>query len=208
MSAHQTKLDWPSVDSVLTSAYSGIMKIILCLTAVYISLIFKTLPIFASECCEISPCQKICETSSSLKVRSDYYCETYFSSLTELFCGQEVTNGRQIIRTFPACRAGLYFLVTPNCAWPTHDTVEVKLSYQRSDKAQPFEKIFKINLAKDGPKSPLMIGLTGEDWPSASTRLNAWQIEIIGKDGTLLAREQSYAWDNRNQPDFSLSSLF
>ena len=45
-------------------------------------------------------------------------------------------------------------------------------------------------------KKDILIGLTGEDWPSKKTRLIAWKLELRSSDQRILAQKQSFLWEH------------
>jgi len=126
-------------------------------------------------------------------VQVDWFCERDFESISEFLTGKEACTGYWIIRSNPDIREGLYWSIRldkqlQQAAQP----LSINLKYQRSDQAQPQQKVFL--LPHPLPRQTILIGLTGEDWPWANSRLNAWQLQLMDAHGQVQASQQSDAW--------------
>ena len=69
------------------------------------------------------------------------------------------------------------------------------LHVYRSGSLDPKTYPFKIPEDTE-EKKDILIGLTGEDWPSKKTRLIAWKLELRSSDQRILAQKQSFLWEH------------
>jgi len=126
-------------------------------------------------------------------VQVDWFCERDFESMSEFLTGKEACTGYCIVRSHPDIREGLYWSIRlDKQLQQVAQPLSINLKYQRSDQAQPQQKVFL--LPHPLPRQTILIGLTGKDWPSANSRLNAWQLQLIDAHGQIQATQQSDTW--------------
>ena len=116
-----------------------------------------------------------------------------FDRISEYFGGSE-DNGRQVIlRTQRETRAGYYFLVRVKSPLVLPETT-FQLSVIRPDAPEP--KVYRFETAVPAKETVLQLGLTGADWPGGE-KANpvAWKLELLGKDGRVLAEQKSFLWE-------------
>ena len=138
----------------------------------------------------------------------------YFQRILEYFGWPELTANKVIVRSDPAQRAGLYFILEMNkslSSYPPNSAII--LHYFLPKKPWPLKKRFAIPKSIDA-ESELWIGLTGSDsplqyidhtipivdmtsgqkhYPVKYSPL-AWKVEIIDSQGTILTEYQSFLW--------------
>jgi hypothetical protein len=126
-----------------------------------------------------------------VRVYSGWRDAASFKRISEYFDGKENTGGQIVLRTQPDQRAGYYFLVrVANPGAPRK--VTARLQVITNTTAKPAEFLFSPEL-KSG-ESVFHLGLTGADWPDATTNPVAWKLELNDADGQTLISEQSYLW--------------
>lgn len=115
-----------------------------------------------------------------------------FKRISEYFDGKENTGGEAVLRTQPGQRGGYYFLVrvtNPGAA----QTVRAHLQVITDANAKPLDYHFSPGL--NAGDTVFHLGLTGSDWPDATTNPVAWKLDLTDADGKVLATEQSYLWE-------------
>ena len=129
-------------------------------------------------------------------VTERYWDQVEFKRVIEYFTGKEFSGRQLILRSNPAKRSGMYFELSfsekPNAL--TKDSVIVLQMY-RSGALDP--KIYEFKIPEDlHEKRNILLGVTGDDWPSRETKLIAWRMEVRTVDQKLLAQKQSFLWDH------------
>jgi len=123
-----------------------------------------------------------------------YKPEKTFKRILEYIDGEERTGRKIILRTQPEPRAGLYFIVRiseyidelpPGCAFAV-DLI-------RPDIREAQTTRFELP-AKRTPHREIWLGFTGESEPPDESAPVAWQIRLLGPDGTTVARRHSFLW--------------
>ena len=117
-----------------------------------------------------------------------------FSRLTEYFTGQEPRGNRILLRSVPEQRAGLYFSVRLKGgiqALPEGSKAVVEAMHPES--VDPRKHTFDLPAQGKNYKE-LMLGLTGENWPSAKDKPMAWRIQVLDAMGEVLGTSKSYLW--------------
>ncbi|MFH1498774.1 MAG: hypothetical protein ABII82_13215, partial [Verrucomicrobiota bacterium] len=129
---------------------------------------------------------------SLVRVWPEYREAASFKRIAEYFGGSEVRRGQTILRTRPAERDGYYFLtrIKSAAAAPGAILVVQAIRPGQSDAEVHF---FPADLPKGS--HAFLLGLTGEDWTDGQTNPLAWQVRVLGADGSELAREQSFLWE-------------
>ncbi|HEX2099215.1 MAG TPA: hypothetical protein VHF69_01045, partial [Candidatus Synoicihabitans sp.] len=85
---------------------------------------------------------------------------------------------------------GFYWLVrTRSSAAVAAATVEIGVL--RSGETEP--AFHRFTVAIPAGRHPLLIGLTGSDWPDPEERPVAWQVRVLDESAEL-AHEQSFLW--------------
>ena len=116
-----------------------------------------------------------------------------FDSLYEEHTGRELTGRRTLLRSRPADRGGLYFLTrveNPGAALPGATFVLRVISPESTD-----TRAFSFPTDVPAGSWLFQIGLTGKDWAGPRIQPVAWEIELHGADGRLLASARSYLWE-------------
>ena len=129
-------------------------------------------------------------------VAQRYIEESHFKRISEYFTNTENKGGNIIERTDPQQRTGYYFIVDlhwhPGVVIPAG--TKAVLDYIRADNPAPRQAVFTFSTAA-GTWSEIFLGLTGADWPSATTELVAYRLRLETADGQLLAEHKSFLWD-------------
>jgi hypothetical protein len=137
-------------------------------------------------------------------VAQRYIDGSHFMRITEYFDYQENKGGHIIERTDPKDRTGYYFIVDldwhPGVVMPKG--TKVVLDYIRGDNTTPRQAVFTFP-NDQGTWSEVFLGLTGADWPSATTEMVAYKLTFETADGKVLASHQSFLW---NLPDLTQNS--
>jgi hypothetical protein len=100
---------------------------------------------------------------------------------------------RWLVPSDPLNWSGHWFIVQPG---PDVDGRQIREARMRlittADKAER-----RASWQLSGvPRKWLYLGLTGEDWPfGEEVTALAWQLELVDKSGTVLARFQSFLWE-------------
>ena len=127
-----------------------------------------------------------------VRVWPEYRTAESFDRISEYFTGRENTGGQIILRTRPENRAGYYFFTrikTPAAITGARLVLEVIMP----SSADP--RTFTLEVPPLGKGVVLLNpGLTGDDWPDAATRPNAWRLRLLAADGSELFARQSYLW--------------
>ncbi len=127
------------------------------------------------------------------RVWPQWYSADSFQSYYEDRTGHELTGKRTLLRSRPEERGGLYFLTrVENPGGPLAGATFVVrvISPEATD-----TRVF--NFPADIPAGSWLfqIGLTGRDWLGARTYPVAWELELHGADGKVLASARSYLWE-------------
>lgn len=126
------------------------------------------------------------------RVYSGWRDAASFKRISEYFDGKENTGGEPVLRTHPDQRAGYYFLVrVSNSGAPRKVTARLEVITDAT--AKPVEFSFSPELGTGN--TVVRLGLTGPDWPNATTNPVAWKLDLTDADGKLLAVEKSYLWE-------------
>ena len=116
-----------------------------------------------------------------------------FQSFYEDHTGRELTGGWIVLRSQPDQRRGLYFLTrveNPGAQVPGAAFVLRVISPESID-------VRVFSFPADVPKGSKLfeLGLTGGDWPGARYQPVAWELEVQGADGSVMARKTSFLWE-------------
>lgn len=129
-------------------------------------------------------------------VAQRYIEDSHFKRISEYFDNTENKSGHIIERTDPRQRTGYYFIVDldwhPGVVMPAG--TKAVLDYVRADNPAPRQAVFTFSTAAS-TWSEIFLGLTGEEWPSATTELVAYRLRIETADGQVLAEHKSFLWD-------------
>ena len=131
-----------------------------------------------------------------LSVTERYWDQTEFKRVIEYFTGKEFSGRQLILRSNPEKRSGMYFELSfsEKPEELPKDSVIV-LQIYRSGALYP--KLFEFKIPDETRKKrDILLGVTGDDWPSRKTKLIAWRMEVRTVDQKLLAQKQSFLWDN------------
>ena len=130
-----------------------------------------------------------------LSVTERYWDQVEFKRVIEYFTGKEFSGRQLILRSNPEKRSGMYFELSfskkPN-ALPKNSVIVLQM--YRSGALLP--KLYEFKMPQDlREKRDILLGVTGDDWPSRETKLIAWRMEVRTVDQKLLAQKQSFLWD-------------
>jgi hypothetical protein len=117
-----------------------------------------------------------------------------FKRISEYYTGVENESGLQIRRSQPSKRSGYYFLA--RVRHPTVSLAEAKFQLHIITPDAPDPRPVLEFPAGTGPgEDVFQIGLTGKDWPNSKVHPVAWRLDLVAKDGHLLAWSQSFLWE-------------
>ena len=128
-----------------------------------------------------------------VRVWPGYRDAASFTSIGEYFGGTEPIRGRTVLRSQPDSREGFYWLVRTRADEALAD-LRLEITVLRTD--PPDTEHFEFNFSLPAGSHPVYAGLTGSDWTDPETRPRAWHLTILTRDGTVLATEQSFLWEN------------
>jgi hypothetical protein len=116
-----------------------------------------------------------------------------FASLYEDHTGRELVGGWIVLRSQPDQRGGLYFLArveNPGAQVPGATFVLRVISPGSID-----TRVFRFSADIPRGSKLFEIGLTGKDWAGARVQPVAWELEVQGADGSVMARKTSFLWE-------------
>ena len=128
-----------------------------------------------------------------VRVWPGYRDAASFTSLGEYFSDHDAPNQEGVLRTQLRARAGFYWLIR-TATDTAHPASTLTLRLLRAGQSAVETHTFTVDLAAGG--QALHAGLTGRDWIDPEERPIAWQITITAADGTPLASEQSFLWND------------
>lgn len=143
-------------------------------------------------------CQHIQKKKFSIDTLSaTYRTEDSFKGIVEAFSKKESKGGRCILRTDKEQRAGFYFTVKFNHSLsliPSHSKVRVSFITQHAPQEVSF--VWEIPEVSHSLilQNELILGITDQVQFSSSTKLIAWQVELLDSQGVVLATQKSFAW--------------
>ena len=128
-------------------------------------------------------------------VQPRYFQEDDFKRIPEYLTGKEFSGRRLIVRTQPAQRAGLYFILTLSrsaAALPNDTKVRIELLLE----GEPRPKSFTLEIPKKRPFTrDLFMGLTGSHWPHPDIRPLAWNVSLVGPSDEIIDQKESFLWE-------------
>jgi hypothetical protein len=116
-----------------------------------------------------------------------------FQSYYEEHTGRELTGKWIVLRSQPAKRSGLYFLARVENPGPQVNGAAFVLRIITLTSVET--KTFTFPSAVPGGSRLFEIGLTGSDWTDVHGEPVAWELELEGADGHVLARKTSFLWE-------------
>ena len=143
-------------------------------------------------------CQHIQKKKFSIDTLSaTYRAEDSFKGIVEAFSKRESKGGRCILRTHEAQHSGFYFTVKFNHSLsliPPHSKVRVSFITQHAPQEVSYEwEIPEISHSLI-LQNELILGITDSSQFTSSTKLIAWQVELLDPQGVVLATQKSFAW--------------
>jgi hypothetical protein len=129
------------------------------------------------------------------RVWPGYRTSESFTRIGEYFGGEESHPGQTVLRSRPADRAGYYWLVRTR-AETAHPDTRLVLEIVPAGSATVVRHEFSSALPAGS--HPLLLGLTGADWPGASHRPTAWRLTLQNARGQALVTVQSFLWRTSN----------
>ena len=146
----------------------------------------------------LAGCQHIQKKKFSIDTLSaTYRTEDSFKGIIEAFSKRESKGGRCILRTDEKQRAGFYFAVKFNHSLsliPPHSKVRVSFITQHAPQEIIYEWEFPEVSHSLVFQNELILGITDLSQFSSSTKLIAWQVELLDPQGVVLATQKSFAW--------------
>lgn len=133
------------------------------------------------------------ETVKLVRVWPGYRDAASFTTLGEYFSDNAASSGETVLRSQARARAGFYWLIRTATA-TAHPASTLTVRLLRAGQNDVETHTFAIDLIAGG--QALHAGLTGRDWIDPAERPVAWQITISAADGTPLASEQSFLWND------------
>ncbi len=146
----------------------------------------------------LAGCQHIPKKKFSIDTLSaTYRTEDSFKGIVEAFSKRESKGGRCILRTNEEQRAGFYLTVKFNHTLsliPKHSKVRVSFITQHAPQEVTYEwEIPEVSHSLI-LQNELVLGITDHPQFSTSTKLIAWQVELLDPQGVVLATQKSFAW--------------
>lgn len=126
-----------------------------------------------------------------------YLTTSNFQHIAENFTGNEDLGEAAVVRTDPANRDGMYFVLQLS-RYVKNIPIgsQVLIQYTRSDNPQVTSKTMPLaDINKNG--SYLYVGITGADWPNPNATVTAWKVTLMDPEGNLIVEKKSFTW---NQP--------
>jgi len=143
-------------------------------------------------------CQHVQKKQLSIDTLSaTYRTEDSFKGIVEAFSKRESKGGRCILRTDEKQRSGFYFSVKFKHSLsliPPHSKVRVSFITQHAPQEISYEWEFPEVSHSLVFQNELILGITDLSQFSSSTKLIAWQVELLDPQGVVLATQKSFAW--------------
>jgi hypothetical protein len=115
-----------------------------------------------------------------------------FQSFYEYHTGRELVGKWTVLRTQPDDRTGLYFLVRiNNPGTVTTGTIVVHVISPESIDT----RLYSFPVEVPAGSRLFVVGLTGSDWALGRAQPVAWNVELQGTDGAVLAKKASFLWE-------------
>ncbi|HWA86868.1 MAG TPA: hypothetical protein VG710_11640 [Opitutus sp.] len=128
-----------------------------------------------------------------VRVWPDWRDAESFDRISEYFTGHEDTGSRIVRRTHPSIRDGFYFLVRVANSDASLDGA--KFSLQLVAPTSPETKTYTFPADVPARTAVFMLGLTGPDWPNRKAHPVAWKLDLLARDGHVVATEHSFLWE-------------
>lgn len=131
------------------------------------------------------------------RAKGEYRDSRQFFRISEFFTGRENTGNDVIRRSQPDDRAG-YYLTLRLREYPYDELVEeaIRLEVILPGDIEP--TLFTFPLGPEKRRNPwILVGLTGDDWPTPETLPLAWRVSFINLEGDVIAREKSFLWGDQ-----------
>ncbi len=127
-------------------------------------------------------------------VQPRYLEEKDFERIQEYLTGKEVHGRRLIMRTQPARRAGLYFILTLSRSASTLPS-DAKIRIELVPEGEPNPKSFTLEFPENRRHArELFVGLTGSHWPDPDTTPLAWKVSLVGPTNEIIHQKESFLW--------------
>lgn len=153
--------------------------------------------LFASGCHHPGEARASDESAAYIDyVRPVMLDEESFRHVAEYFGGTERTAGRAIVRSIPEERSGNYFIVELK-----RDLRELpagtRVRLETIVAGQPEPALLELPVpGEPAGTRELFVGLTGEDALTEETSLLAWRLSLVGGEGEILDRFESFLWSH------------
>lgn len=150
--------------------------------------ILASLALFSAACCA-SQAAEITLT----RVWPEWHDSDSFQSLYEDRTGHELTGKWIVLRSQPSARGGLYFLArveNPGGELPGATFVVRVITAESID-----IRSYSFPVPVPGGSHLFEIGLTGKDWKGPRAEPIAWEVELDGADGRVIAKKTSFLWE-------------
>ncbi len=116
-----------------------------------------------------------------------------FQSYYEYHTGRELTGKWIILRSQPEERSGLYFTVRLNN--PEAEVVGAKFVLSVINPDATDTKVYSFPANIPAGRRVFEVGITGRDWSNSHIQPVAWDMELQGPDGRVLAKKSSFLWE-------------
>ena len=146
----------------------------------------------------LAGCQHIQKKKFSIDTLSaTYRTEDSFKGIVEAFSKRESKGGRCILRTNEEQRTGFYLTVKFNHSLsliPPYSKIRVAFITQHVPQEVTYEwEIPEVSHSLI-LQNELILGITDHSQFSSSTKIIAWQVELLDPQGAILATQKSFAW--------------
>jgi hypothetical protein len=127
------------------------------------------------------------------RVWPEWHDADSFQSFYEDRTGRELTGKWIVFRSQPGKRGGLYFLTRVINPGPQINGANFVVRVITLESINT--KTYNFPAVVPGGKRLFELGLTGTDWTAPRAQPVAWEVELDGPDGRVLARKTSYLWE-------------
>lgn len=118
-----------------------------------------------------------------------------FYRISEFFTGIENTGKREIIRSDPKFRGGLYYILNLSCSiQDLPEGTSYLIHYYAAEANKVLSEEFHPTDLKKKNVHTVFLGITHSDEHNSSLPI-AWKVQLLNKDRSVLVEKKSYLWE-------------